>query len=175
MGAHGWLPALVQIGPRHGDPRDHVGDRHLGMSRLLQGGRIDRSRPLRFTFNGRSYSGYPGDTLASALLANDVQVVARGVTSGRPRGVFTAGIEEPNALVQIGPEPMLRATQVELVDGLEAVGLNGKGRVTAEPDTARFDKMYAHCDVLVVGGGRASLTSALEAGRSGDRVIVVDE
>jgi len=145
------------------------------MSRVLQGGRIDRSRALRFSFNGTPYSGYAGDTLASALLANDVRVVARGVGSGRPRGVFTAGIEEPNALVQIGPEPMLRATQVELVDGLEAVGLNGKGRVSAEPDTARFDKVYAHCEVLVIGGGRAGLTAALEAGRSGDRVIVVDE
>jgi len=145
------------------------------MSRLPQGGRIDRSRPLRFTFNGESYGGYAGDTLASALLANDVWVVARSVTLGRPRGIFTAGIEEPNALVQIGPEPMLRATQVELFDGLEAVGLNGKGRVIADPDTARFDKIYAHCEVLVVGGGRAGLTAALEAGRSGDRVILVDE
>src|ERR1700736_5418584 len=70
---------------------------------------------------------------------------------------------------------MLRATQVELFDGLEAVGLNGKGRVSAEPDTARFDKVYAHCEVLVIGGGRAGLTAALEAGRSRDRVIVVDE
>jgi sarcosine oxidase subunit alpha len=145
------------------------------MSRLLQAGRIDRSRPLRFTFDGTSYSGYAGDTLASALLANGVRVVAHGVTSGRPRGVFTAGIEEPNALVQIGPEPMLRATQVELFDGLDAVGLNGKGRVSAEPDTARFDKVYAHCEVLVIGGGRGGLSAALEAGRSGDRVIVVDE
>ena len=145
------------------------------MSRLPQGGRIDRSRPLHFTFNGDAYGGYPGDTLASALLANDVRVVAQSVTNRRPRGIFTAGIEEPNALVQIGPEPMLRATQVELVDGLGALGLKGKGRVSAEPDTARFDKIYAHCEVLVVGGGRAGLTAALEAGRSGGRVILVDE
>jgi len=145
------------------------------MSRLPQGGRIDRSRPLRFTFNGASYGGYSGDTLASALLANDVRVVARSVTYGRPRGIFSAGIEEPNALVQIGPEPMLCATQVELVDGLEAVGLNGKGRAVAERDTARFDKVHAHCEVLVVGGGRAGLTTALAAGGSGDRVMLVDE
>ena len=145
------------------------------MSRLPQGGRIDRSRPLHFTFNGDAYGGYAGDTLASALLANDVRVVAQSVTNRRPRGIFTAGIEEPNALVQIGPEPMLRATQVELVDGLGALGLKGKGRVSAEPDTARFDKIYAHCEVLVVGGGRAGLTAALEAGRSGGRVILVDE
>jgi sarcosine oxidase, subunit alpha len=145
------------------------------MSRLPQGGRIDRSRPIRFTFNGHHYEGFAGDTLASALLANDVCVVAKSVTYGRPRGVFSAGIEEPNALVQVGSEPMLRATQVELVDGLDATGLNGKGRLTSEPDTARFDKVYAHCEALVVGGGRSGLTAALAAGRTGDRVIVVDE
>ena len=145
------------------------------MSRLAEGGRIDRSRPVRFSLNGTAYTGYAGDTLASALLANDVRVVAHSVTLGRPRGVFTAGIEEPNALVQVGPEPMLRATQVELVDDLEAIGLNGKGRLVAEADTARFDKIHAHCDVLVVGGGRAGLTAALEAGRTGGRVILVDE
>src|SRR3989454_6259820 len=70
---------------------------------------------------------------------------------------------------------MLRATQVELVDGLDAIGLNGKGRVSAELDTGRFDKVYAHCEVLVVGGGRAGLTAALTAGQSGDRVLLVDE
>ncbi|TMG35623.1 MAG: hypothetical protein E6H92_11025, partial [Chloroflexi bacterium] len=91
------------------------------MSRLKAGGRIDRSRPLRFTFNGEAYKGFAGDTLASALLANDVRVVARSVTLGRPRGILAAGVEEPNALVQAGLEPMVRATQVELVDGLEAV------------------------------------------------------
>src|SRR5437588_1068448 len=145
------------------------------MSRLPQGGRIDRSHPLRFSFNGTTYSGYAGDTLASALLANDVRVVGRSVVYGRPRGIFTAGIEEPNALVQIGPEPTLPATQVELVDGLQAAGLNGKGRAVPEQDAARFDKTYVHCEVLVIGGGRAGLTAALEAGRSGDRVILVDE
>jgi sarcosine oxidase, subunit alpha len=145
------------------------------MSRLGAGGRIDRSRPLRFIFNGRPYQGYAGDTLASALLANDVRVVASSITYGRPRGIFAAGIEEPNALVQIGAEPMLRATQVDLVEGLDAVAVNGKGRLTPEPDSGRFDKRYAHCEVLVVGGGRSGLTAALAAGRSGDRVILVDE
>src|SRR5438132_12450892 len=70
---------------------------------------------------------------------------------------------------------MLRATQVELVDGLEAVGLNGKGRVSLEPEPGRFDKVYAHCEVLVVGGGRACLTAAQAAASTGDRVILVDE
>jgi sarcosine oxidase subunit alpha len=145
------------------------------MSRLPVGGRIDRSSPLRFTFNGHAYQGFTGDTLASALLANDVRVVAKSVTYGRPRGLFSAGIEEPNALVQVGSEPMLRATQIELVDGLDATGLDGKGRLTSQPDPARFDKIYAHCEVLVIGGGRAGITAALEAAGTGDRVMVVDE
>ena len=145
------------------------------MSRLPAGGRVDRSHVMRFTFNGHAYQGFGGDTLASALLANDVRIVANSVTYGRPRGVFSAGIEEPSALVQVGPEPMLRATQVELVDGLDAIGLNGKGRLTAQPDPGRFDKVYAHCEVMVVGGGRSGLNTALDAGRTGDRVILVDE
>ena len=145
------------------------------MSRVASGGRIDRTRPIRFSFNGTAYRGYQGDTLAAALLANDVRVVARSVIFGRPRGVFSAGVEEPNALVQVGPETMLRATQVALVDGLEAIGLNGRGRLSPEPDTGRYDKVYAHCEVLVIGGGRAGITAALEASQAGDRVILVDE
>jgi sarcosine oxidase subunit alpha len=145
------------------------------VSRLPWGGRIDRSRPLRFTFDGKPLTGYAGDTLASALLANDVRIVAKSVTYARPRGVFTAGVEEPNALVRVGAEPMLRATQVELVDDLDAIGLNGKGRLSNEPDTARFDKIYCHCDVLIVGGGRAGLSAALTAGLAGERVLLVDE
>ena len=145
------------------------------MSRLPADGRVDRSRPLRFTFNGHAYQGFAGDTLASALLANGVRVVANSVTYGRARGIFSAGIEEPNALVQVGREPMLRATQVELIDGLDAIGLNGKGRFGSQPDPGRFDKIYAHCEVLVVGGGRSGLTAALDAGRKGDRVMLVDE
>src|SRR2546426_6891841 len=145
------------------------------MSRLASGGRIDRTRPIRFSFNGTAYRGYEGDTLASALLANDVRVVANSVTYGRPRGVFSAGIEEPNALVQVGNDTMLRATQVELVDGLEAIGLNGRGRLSSDPDDRRYDKVYAHCEVLIIGGGRAGITAALGGGQTGDRVIRVEE
>jgi len=145
------------------------------MSRMPGGGRIDRSRPIRFTFNGLPYQGYAGDTLASALLANDIRVVARSVTYGRPRGVFSAGSEEPNALVQVGSETMLRATQVELIDELEATSLDGRGRLTSEPETGRFDKIYAHCEVLVVGGGPAGRSAAQSAAQSGDRVILLDE
>jgi sarcosine oxidase subunit alpha len=96
--------------------------------RLAQGGRIERGRTLRFRWNGRVLEGYAGDTLASALLANDVLLVARSLKYHRPRGVLSAGAEEPNALVQLGngnaTEPNMRATQVELYDGLVAAAQN---------------------------------------------------
>lgn len=98
------------------------------MSRIDTGGRIDRSKPVRFTFNGKTYRGFAGDTLASALLANDVQLIARSFKYHRPRGVMTAGSEEPSALVQLEKgaytEPNLRATQVELYEGLSASSQN---------------------------------------------------
>ena len=143
--------------------------------RLASGGRIDRGRPIAFTFNDVPLEGFAGDTLASALLANDLRVVTHSITRGRPRGTFTAGIEEPNALVQVGPEPMLRATQVELVDGLGATGLKGRGRAMVTGDGARFDKRYAHCEVLVVGAGSHGTQAALDAAMRGDRVILMDE
>ncbi len=65
------------------------------MSRNTTGGSIDRSQPLNFVFDGQQYTGFAGDTLASALLANDVRQVARSVSFGRPRGVVSAGAEEP--------------------------------------------------------------------------------
>lgn len=94
----------------------------------LSGGEIDRSRVLRFTFDGRAYTGHPGDTLASALLANGVRLMGRSFKYHRPRGVFSAGSEEPNALVTLRSgaraEPNTRATVVELFDGLEARSQN---------------------------------------------------
>lgn len=96
--------------------------------RLEDGGLIDRNRPLRFTFDGTPYVGYEGDTLASALLANGVKLVARSFKYHRPRGVYTAGSEEPSALVTMRSgarhEPNTRATMVELYDGLEATSQN---------------------------------------------------
>ena len=96
--------------------------------RLSEGGRIDRGRPLRFTFNGRQYGGYAGDTLASALVANGVSVVGRSFKYHRPRGIFSAGSEEPNAIVQVetGAHTLAnaRATRVELYDGLAATSVN---------------------------------------------------
>ncbi|MGW4209231.1 2Fe-2S iron-sulfur cluster-binding protein [Lentzea sp. NPDC004789] len=142
------------------------------------GGKIDRNTLLHFTFNGRSYTGHPGDTLASALLAHGVHEIGSSVKLGRPRGIVAAGSEDPTSLVQIEapfPEPMLLATTVELYDGLVARGLAGQGRLSAEPDPARYDAKHEHCDVLVVGAGPAGLVAALTAARSGARVVLVDE
>ncbi len=92
--------------------------------RLPAGGRIDRARVLPFDFDGRRYQGFAGDTLASALLAGGVTLVGRSFKYHRPRGIVTAGPEEPNALVELrgGPrrEPNTPATVVELYAGLEA-------------------------------------------------------
>jgi sarcosine oxidase subunit alpha len=96
--------------------------------RAASGGAIDRARVLGFTFNGRRYTGHPGDTLASALVANGVRLVGRSFKYHRPRGIVGSGAEEPNALVQLGQgaatEPNQRATQVPLVDGLVAASQN---------------------------------------------------
>ncbi|WP_010626274.1 2Fe-2S iron-sulfur cluster-binding protein, partial [Halomonas sp. KM-1] len=99
-------------------------------NRLAEGGRIDRSRKLGFTFNGQHYQGHAGDTLASALLANGVDIVNRSFKYSRPRGIVAAGAEEPNALVQLGSTeaaqvPNVRATQQALFDGLVARSTNG--------------------------------------------------
>ncbi|MEE3288725.1 MAG: 2Fe-2S iron-sulfur cluster-binding protein, partial [Pseudomonadota bacterium] len=97
--------------------------------RLDKGGLIDRSQRIRFRFNGRDYSGHPGDTLASALLAQGVRLFGRSFKYHRRRGVVGAGQEEPNALVQLGEgaysTPNLRATQVELYEGLTARTIGG--------------------------------------------------
>ncbi|QPM89193.1 sarcosine oxidase subunit alpha family protein [Pseudooceanicola algae] len=96
--------------------------------RLSSGGLIDRDAPVTFRFEGRDYTGLAGDTLASALMANGVGVLARSFKYHRPRGVFSAGSEEPNALVTIGrgaaAEPNVRATMQEIHTGLEAFGQN---------------------------------------------------
>jgi len=92
------------------------------------GQRLDRSRRLNFEFNGRPLSGHPGDTLASALLANGVQLVGRSFKLHRPRGIFSCGVEEPNGVVDLTDgatrTPNMRATLVELYDGLVAASVN---------------------------------------------------
>ena len=96
--------------------------------RLGTGGRIDRSRPLSFTLDERGYQGYAGDTLASALLANGVHLIARSFKYHRPRGILSAGAEEPSGLVQMRSGnreiPDVRVTQQELYDGLVAQSVN---------------------------------------------------
>jgi len=96
--------------------------------RLERGGRIDRTRPLSFEFDGRRYEGFAGDTLASGLLANGVRIVGRSFKLHRPRGLLGVWCEEPNAIVDIGEGarriPNLKATQVELVEGLRARAVN---------------------------------------------------
>jgi sarcosine oxidase subunit alpha len=151
-----------------------------GGRRLPTGGtRIDRSAPIRFTFEGRAHEGFRGDTLASALLANGVDIVARSLYDDRPRGIISAGPEEPAGLVAVrGPaaeEPMLRATLVELVEGLEAWGLPGRGTLSAAPDRGRFDRTDRHVETLVIGAGSAGRAAAREAAGRGDRVLLVDQ
>jgi sarcosine oxidase subunit alpha len=196
--------------------------------RLSTGGRIDRSRPLAFTFDGQSYQGFAGDNLASALVACGVTLFGRSFKYHRPRGLVGMGAEEPNALVSVdrGPArmtPNLRAPQVALHDGLRANSQNrwpslkfdvaalndvfgalfpagfynktfmwprsawenlyepvirqlaglGDSPVARDPD--HYDATYAHCEVLVVGGGIAGITAALEAAAQGGRVILIDE
>ncbi len=197
-----------------------------GRMRLPQGGLVKRDETLSFTFNGKSYKGLAGDSLAAALLANGVHLVGRSFKYHRPRGIVSAGAEEPNALLQVGDdprtEPNLKATQVELVAGLKAAAQNawpsvdfdvgavnslaarflpsgfyyktfmwpasawktyehfirraaGLGRSPSRRDPDRYDKTFAHCDVLVVGAGPAGLAAALAAGRAGARVVLVEQ
>jgi sarcosine oxidase subunit alpha len=196
--------------------------------RLATGGDIDRGHPVRFEFNGAPLEGYRGDTLASALLAHGRHLVGRSFKYHRPRGIFSAGAEEPSALVQIArgarTEPNARATVVEVHDGLVARSQNcwpsvrfdlgainnvvsrlipagfyyktfmwpptpaawlryehwirraaGMGRSATSADPDRYDQRFAHCDVLVVGGGVAGLAAARAAAGGGARVIVCDE
>ena len=194
--------------------------------RLDSGGRVNRDRLLSFVFNGRTYSGYEGDTAASALLANGVHLVGRSFKYHRPRGIVGAGLEEPNALLQVGTgahtTPNLRATEVQLSDGVVLKSVNcwpsvnhdfaainskltrflppgfyyktfmwprrmwstyegvirkaaGLGESPRAPDPDIYDRMNAHCDVLIAGGGPAGLAAALEAGATGARVILADD
>ncbi len=204
-----------------------------GSFRTASGGRIDRSKPLSFTFDGRRLQGAAGDTLASALLANGIHFVGRSYKYHRPRGILSSGAEEPNAIVEIDrgegrQTPNLRATQVELYDGLAARSQNcwpslrvdvsaindllspflaagfyyktfmgprflgsnwawhrvyepfirraaGLGRAPRGPDPDRYANRFAHCDVLVIGGGPAGMAAALAASESDIRVMFCDE
>lgn len=151
-------------------------------ARLAAGGRIDRTISWRFTVDGEEFTGHPGDTLASALIANGRINAGNSLYEDRARGIMSAGVEESNAMVKISPrfpgdvaESMLPATTVTLVDGLKAELLNGLGKLDPEEDRAEYDKKYVHTDVLVIGGGPAGLAAAREAVRTGARVILMDD
>lgn len=105
--------------------------------RTEDGTAIDRTRPLRFTFDGRAVEGYAGDTVASALLAGRVSIVGRSFKYHRPRGLWGAGVEEPNALVDVaGGMPNSRATQIFAEDGLVVRSVNAEP--SAEQDRRAF-------------------------------------
>ena len=195
--------------------------------RLAKGGRIDRSRPVSFTFDGVAMRGCAGDTLASALLANGVSLVGRSFKYHRPRGIVSAGVEEPNALFTLGTgarrEPNIPGTTVALSDGLVVSSQNrwpslkydvmqvnglaapllpagfyyktfmgplkgswmwyepairraaGLGIAGLERDPDRYEARHEFADVLIVGSGPAGLAAAIAAGRSGARVMLVEQ
>jgi sarcosine oxidase subunit alpha len=196
--------------------------------RISGAGRFSQAKKANFTFDGQSYSGIEGDTLASALLANGVHLVGRSFKYHRPRGILSAGAEEPNALVEIRRDdarrtPNVRATVQELYDELEATSQNrwpslsfdvgavndlfspffsagfyyktfmwpkaawknlyepkiraaaGLGVAPDRPDPDHYSARFAHCDVLVLGGGAAGLAAALAAAETGVRVVIADE
>ena len=139
---------------------------------------VDRSKPIGFWFDGAGYEGFGGDTLASALLANGVAGGFRSPIRGRPRGIFSAGIEEPNALVAVS-EPwvdlIVPAPVVPLVDGLVAASRAGVAGLADGGAPTHARHRYRHVETLVVGGGPAGRTAATKAADNGDRVLLVDE
>ena len=152
------------------------------MSRRLDAGGswIDRSKPLLFRFDDQGYEGFEGDTLASALLANGVEGGFTSPILSRPRGVMTAGPEEPNAFVEISEpwfDTIVAATMVELVDGLVAGSRTGVGRLPdpAEVPSVDATHRHVHVETLVVGGGASGRRAAVAAVKRGDRVLLMDE
>ncbi len=147
-------------------------------NRRPTGSAIDRSRPLSFTVDGTTLTGYAGDTVASALVANGRLRVGDSIYLGRPRGVMTAGVEEPNAFVRVNDahnESMLPATTLELTEGLDVTLLDGIGVLDGRPDPAEYDKVHVHTDVAVIGGGPAGLAAARVAAASGARVMLFEQ
>ena len=113
--------------------------------RMAQGGAIDRTKRLKFVFDGTPYEGFAGDTIASALLANSVRIVGRSFKYHRPRGIYSAGPEEPNAILDLRHgawhDPNARATLEPLADGMELRSIHANG--TAERDRLGFLDRFA--------------------------------
>ncbi|MFK0277605.1 sarcosine oxidase subunit alpha [Ensifer sp. NPDC090286] len=200
----------------------------MGANRIPGVGRLTPARTARFTFDGRTLTALEGDTVASALLANGIHLVGRSFKYHRPRGILSAGAEEPNALMDVSRDaarrqPNVRATVQEVFDGMKVEsqnrwpslafdigGLNdlmspffaagfyyktfmwpkaawhaiyepfirraaGLGVAPTEADPDHYASRYAHCDVLVIGGGVAGLSAALAAAKAGAKVIICDE
>ncbi|HEY3213387.1 MAG TPA: 2Fe-2S iron-sulfur cluster-binding protein, partial [Actinomycetota bacterium] len=150
--------------------------------RLAHGGAwIDRSKPVWFAFDGTELEGFEGDTLASALMANGVVGGFRSPILGRPRGIYSSGVEEPNAYVEITQpwfDPIVAATTVSLIDGLVARSRAGVGRLPSDPGsvtTPRVGHRFVHVEVLVIGGGASGRAAARAASVEGGRVLLVDE
>ncbi len=148
------------------------------MKRLESGGSIRRDEELSFWYDGKRYTGFAGDTLASALLGAGVHVLGSSVSLGRPRGIMAARLEEATGFVQLvtpdATEPLVRASAVALYEGLVAESRIVRGYVEEREDSARFDKRYAHCDICVIGAGPAGLMAARVAVAAGARVVVVE-
>lgn len=199
-----------------------------GGNRIAGKGRLSPVKTVQFSWDGRMLTALEGDTLASALLANGIHLTARSFKYHRPRGILTAGSEEPNALADIARDgarrqPNVRATVQEVFDGLKAESQNrfpsltfdvgafndalsrffpagfyyktfmwpasfwkkvyepfirraaGLGHSPTEPDPDHYANRFAHCDVLVIGGGAAGIMAALSAAKDGKDVVLADE
>jgi sarcosine oxidase, subunit alpha len=148
--------------------------------RLASGGRrIDRSKPISFSFDGTEYPAFEGDTIASALLANDVVGGFRSPILGRPRGVFSAGPEEPNAFVEVSEpwfEPIVAATMIDVVHGMVVSSRPGVGRLRADAAPARrVELRHAHVELLLIGSGHDGFYPARDAAARGERVMLVEQ
>lgn len=132
---------------------------------------------VQFIFDNKTYHGNKGEPLSAALLRNNIKVVTESSYLFRPRGVFGLGYEEPHALVQVDSgsgEPMVPATKIELVDGLEVRSLAGVGDLPERKDEARYDKKYKHVDVLIIGAGLSGL-KALHKYSKNKKVMIIDD
>lgn len=205
-----------------------IASNHAGLNRVASKGRLSPAKTCRFTWDGKQLTALEGDSLASALLANGIHLAGRSFKYHRPRGILTAGPEEPNALVDIARDaarrqPNVRASVQEVFDGMAATSQNrfpsltidigavndllgrflpagfyyktfmwprafwdkvyepfirqaaGLGNSPTEADPDHYANRFAHCDILIAGGGPAGIAAALEAAESGKQIILCDE